>query len=271
MAEAQVALSGDVADTDEVVLAVVRAVSSLHPGKHDGLVFDRPGASAEVAREVDQYPGVRASMNVTLASARVQFHVDVNMGDPIWPALNQVETPRLLGGERLQLLGYPLHMVHAEEIVTAVQHDTVNTRWRDFADVWALSRRHPVDGDLQRNAITRVSAYRKAGISRCRHPLDVPAQRLPRAQPRLDAGPVAKPASSPCRPTGRSRGPLETMPRRPPPVILTSNHTYDGPTTLTVAAAPTFEQIVMASELYRTSWPRNTCVFSCVRGCTPLL
>lgn len=63
-------------------------------------------------------------------------------------------------------------MVHAEKIVTAVQRGTVNTRWRDFADVWTLSRRHPVDGDLLRNAIRKVAAYRKAGISPLREVLD---------------------------------------------------------------------------------------------------
>lgn len=49
----------------------------------------------------------------------------------------------LLGGEPLALSGYPLPMVYAEKLVTALQRGTVNTRWRDFADVWTLSGAHP--------------------------------------------------------------------------------------------------------------------------------
>jgi hypothetical protein len=47
-----------------------------------------------------------------------------------WAAL-----PRLRGGEPIELRGYPIHMVHAEKIVTAIQRGTANTRWRDFGDV----------------------------------------------------------------------------------------------------------------------------------------
>jgi hypothetical protein len=42
--------------------------------------------------------------------------------------------PRLLGGS-ITVRGYPLSMVFAEKIVTAVQRGTVNTRWRDYADI----------------------------------------------------------------------------------------------------------------------------------------
>lgn len=34
-------------------------------------------------------------------------------------------------------------MVYSEKIVTAVARGTVNTRWRDFADMYLLARRHP--------------------------------------------------------------------------------------------------------------------------------
>lgn len=37
------------------------------------------------------------------------------IGDPIWPAPAIVEVPRLLGGAPIELAGYPIHMVHAED------------------------------------------------------------------------------------------------------------------------------------------------------------
>jgi hypothetical protein len=56
-------------------------------------------------------------------------------------------------------------MVHAEKIVTAAQRGTVNTRWRDFGDLWTLSGQHPVDGELLQTAIEQVAAHRKAELS----------------------------------------------------------------------------------------------------------
>jgi len=69
------------------------------------------------------------------------FHVDINFGDPSWPAPGIVEIPRLLGGS-ISVLGYPMVMVLAEKFVTAVQRGTANTRWRDGADIYLLSGRH---------------------------------------------------------------------------------------------------------------------------------
>lgn len=131
----------------------------------DGLVFDPAHATAETIREDDDYSGVRVTMSVALATARIRFHVDVNTGDPIWPAPGHVTVPRLLGGPPIQLIGYPLHMVHAEKIVTAVQRGTVNTRWRDFADVWSLSRLAPVAGADLQTAIARVASHRAVELS----------------------------------------------------------------------------------------------------------
>jgi hypothetical protein len=65
-------------------------------------------------------------MTAQLATARPHFHVDTNVRDPISPAPKNVRLPRLLGDE-IVLRGYPLEMVHAEKIVTAIARGTVNT------------------------------------------------------------------------------------------------------------------------------------------------
>jgi len=95
-------------------------------------VFDPAGATARTIRDEDRYSGARVSLTATLSNARLSLHVDVNVGDPIWPAPTTVQVPRLLGGS-ITVTGYPLPMVPAEKITTAVQRGTANTRWRDIA------------------------------------------------------------------------------------------------------------------------------------------
>jgi hypothetical protein len=162
----------DVNNEARRVLELIREIASLTPDVQDGLVFDASGATAEAIRDEDEYSGVRVSMAVQLATARARFHVDVNVGDPIWPAPNPIKVPRLLGGDDLQLTGYPLHMVHAEKIVTAVQRGTVNTRWRDFGDVWTLSGHHSVQGTRLQTAISAVANYRGTNLAPLRDVLD---------------------------------------------------------------------------------------------------
>jgi hypothetical protein len=64
-------------------------------------------------------PPPRARRRFGLSRAIIRLHVDINVGDPVWPPPQQVRVPRLLGGE-LIVRGYPLEMVLAEKIVTAI-------------------------------------------------------------------------------------------------------------------------------------------------------
>lgn len=41
---------------------------------------------------------------------------------------------------------------------------TANTRWRDFGDIWTLSRHHPIAGVQLQGAITAVATSRNAAL-----------------------------------------------------------------------------------------------------------
>ena len=53
-------------------------------------------ATASIIRDEDEYTGVRVSLHVALAMARLTFHVDVNVGDPMVPPAQDVDVPRWL-------------------------------------------------------------------------------------------------------------------------------------------------------------------------------
>jgi hypothetical protein len=90
--------------------------------------------------------------------------VDVSVGDPITPEPQIVRLPRILGGT-IAVRGYPLAMVHAEKIVTAINRGTASTRWRDFADVYALTRHHTVDGAGLGTSIRQVARHRDTRLA----------------------------------------------------------------------------------------------------------
>lgn len=155
----------NLANDTNTVLDLVRAVLAVTLPEEDGIDYFPETASAQIIREENQYSGVRVHVSARLASATLPFHVDVNVGDPIWPAPTTVAVPRLRGGTPIELAGYPMHMVHAEKIVTAVQRGTANTRWRDFGDIWSLSRLHVIHADELNHAIEEVARYRNARLA----------------------------------------------------------------------------------------------------------
>jgi hypothetical protein len=154
-------LSGDAAHLVEVV----REIANIP--LDDGLLMNPGTVRAQVIRDGpdDPYSGVRIHVQATLAGARMPFHVDVSVGDPIIPEPGLLDIPRLLPGEPISVIGYPIPMVHAEKIVTVVQRGVTNTRWRDFADVFALTGLHDVDGTVLTLAVHRVAEFRQTPIS----------------------------------------------------------------------------------------------------------
>lgn len=149
----------------DTVLALVRDIAAVH--KDDGLVYGAGSATAEAIRDEEEYSGVRVRLIGHLSRARIPFHVDVNVGDPMVAPPGQVEVPHLLGGA-ITVRGYPLSMVFAEKIVTAVQRGTVNSRWRAHADIALLSPAHDVNGDELAGSIDVVATHRNATLT----PLD---------------------------------------------------------------------------------------------------
>ena len=108
--------SNDVETVKSMIVTV--AETQLPDDQDDGLWFDTSDTHAAVIRDEDVYSGVRVTLRAELSTAQMRFHVDVNVGDPIWPSPAMVQFPRLLGGN-IRLLGYPIPMVLAEKIVTA--------------------------------------------------------------------------------------------------------------------------------------------------------
>ena len=83
-------------DSDSL-LGLIEEVATIELS--DGLVFDADTATAEVTRDrtADEYSGVRVTLLCALSTAKVVIHVDISVGDPIWP------TPRKVGTHAVEL------------------------------------------------------------------------------------------------------------------------------------------------------------------------
>jgi predicted nucleotidyltransferase component of viral defense system len=156
-------------NTTEKVLSAVQTIAAI--SIEDGMEFDSNGATAETIREQDNYSGIRVTISGTLSRAEIRFHVDVNIGDPIWPGPQQISVPRLIDGV-IVVRGYPLEMVLAEKIVTALERGTANTRWRDFVDIYVLTGRYAINAQALKSSMQRVAQFRNAELAPLRTTLN---------------------------------------------------------------------------------------------------
>jgi len=105
--------------------------------------------------------GVRIAMDCAIATAVVKFRLDVYFGDPVTPAPRHLSLPSLRPGmPPVRVLGYPIETVLAEKITTAIGLGPANTRVRDYADIYTLTRNWPVDHGVAREALLATAAFR---------------------------------------------------------------------------------------------------------------
>lgn len=94
----------------------------------------------------DRYPGVRAKIRGELAGARFVIQLDIGIDDAIVPAPGWVDYPTLLGDEPAHILAYKPATAIAEKLEAMVSLGLINSRMRDFYDIWMLARTHSFDG-----------------------------------------------------------------------------------------------------------------------------
>lgn len=150
-------VDGDL-DAIRIITNEILAIAS-----DDGIIFDESATTVESTRDREIYPRIRAKVLGKLATAKVRFHIDINVGDPVWPEPAQLEVPRLLGSPPLRVRGYAVELILAEKIVTAIQRGTANTRWRDFLDIANLAT-VDVDRDKLEESIRRVAEHRQTAL-----------------------------------------------------------------------------------------------------------
>ena len=152
-------------DQQSVVATVSEIAGIADPD--DGVLFHPDTVAARTIRDAGMYEGTRVTMQTTLASAKVKLSLDVNFGDPVVPAPRLVRLPALREGMAdVQVLGYPIETVIAEKLCTAVQLGELNTRVRDYADIYSLIGTHGIDGDVVRAAVSATATFRGTTLER---------------------------------------------------------------------------------------------------------
>jgi len=130
----------------------------------DGMVFDPATVKAERIKEDADYEGVRIRFVGLLGKARATMQIDVGFGDIVTPSSEAITYPALLDFPAPELSGYPRETVVAEKFQAMVYLRTLNSRMKDFYDLWLLSRQYAFDGKLLAKAITATFANRQTGI-----------------------------------------------------------------------------------------------------------
>jgi len=130
----------------------------------DGVVFRPETLRAAAARVEDEYSGVRLDFLAEIAGARLPMRVDIGYGDAITPEAAEIDYPSLLDQPRARLRAYPPETVVAEKFQAVVELGMLNSRMKDFFDLWAIGGAFAFEGDLLARAIQATFERRETSI-----------------------------------------------------------------------------------------------------------
>ena len=108
-----------------------------------------------------EYNGTRVHMTAHMDTIVQPFSIDVGFGDVIVPQPVQLDYPLLIEGlPAVNVEAYSLETVLAEKFQTMIDLGTINSRMKDFFDVYMILKGDKVDHGLLKEAVVEVFANR---------------------------------------------------------------------------------------------------------------
>ena len=147
---------GRTANDMEAILAIVKEICAVVVEPEDGMVFNVATVQGERIAEAAEYEGVRVRFRATLDAARIPMQLDIGFGDVVVPAAIPTIYPTILDLPAPQLLGYSRETAVAEKFEAMVKLGELNSRMKDFFDLWLLSRSFDFDGPRLSEAIEKT-------------------------------------------------------------------------------------------------------------------
>ncbi len=130
----------------------------------DGLVFDHTTLQGKIIKEDAEYEGVRVRFKGILDSALVHMQIDIGFDDVIYPNPILAELPTVLDSPAPKLLCYTRESVIAEKFEAMIKLEELNSRMKDFYDIWFLCREFEFDGRELSEAIRLTFMHRGTEI-----------------------------------------------------------------------------------------------------------
>lgn len=156
-------LLGRVSNDLESVRSLIADISQTSV-EDDGLTFDPSSVTTERIAEDADYEGVRAKFQGRLGNSRLAMQVDIGFSDVVTPGPTMTSYPTFLEQPAAELLAYNRETAIAEKFEAMVKLGELNSRMKDFFDVWMLANTFPFEGRVLAAAVEATFSRRQTPI-----------------------------------------------------------------------------------------------------------
>ena len=156
-------LLGKIENSLELIRTVIKDACTMEV-ENDGIVFHKDTVTAARITEDADYSGARVMLRGNLGKIRLFLRIDIGFGDVIIPGPRKVKYPVLLDFPPPELNGYTRESTLAEKFQAMVKLGSLNSRMKDFYDIWFLSQMFNFKGETLVEAIEKTFEKRKTPL-----------------------------------------------------------------------------------------------------------
>ncbi len=156
-------LLGRINNSVEAIVAVTRVIcrQEVEP---DGIAFDTNSIVEERITEDADYEGVRVRFKGSLDTAQIAMQLDIGFGDMVVLSPELTDYPTILDLPPPQLYVYSRESTIAEKFEAMVKLGILNSRMKDFFDIWLMLRQFDFEGQKLSTAIAKTFSTRGTDI-----------------------------------------------------------------------------------------------------------
>lgn len=154
------------AQYDNKIASIERMIKDICKTKvvSDGLIFDSKNVKGQRIKEAADYEGVRVKFVGLLERSRIPMQIDIAFGDSIYPKPRIIEYPAILDFPKPKLKGYPAESIVSEKFEAIIKLGLLNSRMKDFYDIWLIMNKFDFNGLLLVEALKRTFKQRKTAL-----------------------------------------------------------------------------------------------------------
>ena len=130
----------------------------------DGLIFDPSTVKSESITKDADYVGRRVLFTGKLSTMRISMQIDIGFGDMVFPEPDRIIMPSFFDMPKAEILGYTKESAIAEKFHAMVLMGALNSRIKDFYDIWILSKTFDFTGERLSQAIKSTFERRDLAI-----------------------------------------------------------------------------------------------------------
>jgi hypothetical protein len=111
----------------------------------DAVIFDSNSIETNEIIKNGNYNGIRINVTGNLDSIQQRIQIDIGFGDKIYPKPVLVKYPVILEMAQPEINAYSIYSAIAEKFEAMIQLSEVNSRMKDFYDVYILLSNNEID------------------------------------------------------------------------------------------------------------------------------